>query len=68
MFGDMTIFEGTGRRTTKVNIALSAGNGLPNTIFKFLFQRTSYWLNESQKTNFGPHFPLYQRFWGHDHF
>ncbi len=32
IFGGMTIFEGTERRTTKINITFCTGNGIPNTV------------------------------------
>ncbi len=52
----MTIFQGMGCRTTKINITFSMGNGVLNTALKFFYQKTPYWLNESQKINFGATF------------
>ncbi len=49
----MTIFQGMGRRMTKMNTIFSMGNGVPNTALKFFPQKSPYSLNESQKTNFG---------------
>ncbi len=34
--GCMTIFEGMGCLTTKMNITFFGGNGVPNAVFKFL--------------------------------
>ncbi len=48
----MTIFQGMGRRTTKMHITFSMGNGIPNIALKFSPQKNPYWLNESQKTSF----------------
>ncbi len=59
----MTIYQGMGRWTTKVNITFSVGNGVPSTTLKFFPQKTSYQMNESQKTSFGVHFPQYQWFY-----
>ncbi len=41
-FGGMTIFEGMGRRTTKMNVTFFLGYGVPNTVFKFFLQKTTY--------------------------
>ncbi len=49
----MTIFQGVGRRTTKMNITFSMGNVASNTALKFFSLKIPYWLNESQKTSFG---------------
>ncbi len=38
----MTIFEGKGRRTTKMNTTFSVGNGVPNTVSKFFPQKNLY--------------------------
>ncbi len=51
----MTIFERTGRRTTKINTTLSVKNGALNAVFKFFPPKTPHWLNESQKTGFEEH-------------
>ncbi len=53
----MTIFQGMGCRTTKMNITFSMGNGIPNTAFNFFPQKPPNRLNESQKTSSGEHFP-----------
>ncbi len=37
--GGTIIFEGKGRRTTKMNITFSMGNGAPNTVLKFFLQK-----------------------------
>ncbi len=44
----MTIFQGTRRRMTKMNITFSTGNGVPSTVLKFLPQKSQYRLNENQ--------------------
>ncbi len=49
----MTNFQGKERRTTKISITFSAGNAVPNTIFKFCPQKTPYRLNENRKIGFG---------------
>ncbi len=49
----MTIFEGKGRRTTKINAIIFWGNKLPNTDFKFFPQKKPYHLTRTQKTGFG---------------
>ncbi len=38
----VTIFEGTGGRTTKMNITFFLINGVPNTVFKFFSQEPPY--------------------------
>ncbi len=48
----MTIFEGKGCWTTKINIAFSMGNGVPNIVLKFFLRKSSYQPNESQKPVF----------------
>ncbi len=40
--GGVTIFEGIWDRTTKMNITLFLRRGVPNTVFKFFSQKTSY--------------------------
>ncbi len=53
----MTIFEGTERQTTKMNITfLEGGNGVPNTIFKIFSQKTLYRLTKTRKTSLGSSF------------
>ncbi len=44
IFEGMTFFEGKERQTAKVNITISMGNGIPNTVFKLLLQKTPYHL------------------------
>ncbi len=38
----VTIFEGTGNQTTKMNITFFFVNVVPNTVFKFFSQKTQY--------------------------
>ncbi len=40
--GGMTIFAGTDRGTTKMNITFVLGIGVPNTVFKFFSQKIPY--------------------------
>ncbi len=47
----MTIFQGTGRRMTKMNKTFSMGDGVSNTASKCFPQKSLYRLNESQKTS-----------------
>ncbi len=54
----VTIFQGMGCRTTKMNITFFMGNGVLNTALKFFPQKPPYRLNESQKTSFGDTFSL----------
>ncbi len=35
----MTIFQGMGHRTIKMNVTFSMGNGSPNTVLKFFPQK-----------------------------
>ncbi len=49
----MIIFQGLGRRTTKMNTTFSMGNGVLNTALKFSCQKTPFRLNKSQKISFG---------------
>ncbi len=54
----MTIFEGIGRWTRKINIVSFLGNGVPNTILSFSSKtRHTTWL-KPEKLIFGGHFPL----------
>ncbi len=39
IFAGVTIFEGTGVRTTKMNITFFLVNGVPNTVFKFFLKK-----------------------------
>ncbi len=52
----MTIFKGTRRRTTKMNITFSGGKGVPNTVFKF-FPQKNIPSEFNQENWFGAHFP-----------
>ncbi len=51
--GGVTIFEGMGRRTTKMNITFSLGNRVPNTVFKVFSPKTPYRPTSTRKTGFG---------------
>ncbi len=55
---NVTIFEGTARQMTKMNITFSVGNEVTNTAFKFFLQKHLYRLSESRETGFGTHFLL----------
>ncbi len=59
----VTIFEGMGRRTTKMNITFFWKNGVSNTVFKFFSQKIQCRLTETRKTGFGVHFPPYLWFY-----
>ncbi len=59
----MTIFQGIGYRTSKMNITFSIGNGVPNMVLRFFPQKTPYWLNESEESSFGGTFSPYQWFY-----
>ncbi len=56
--GGMTIFEGRGRRMTKMNITFFGGNEVPNTFLKLFFQKTLHRLTWTGKTGFGGTFSL----------
>ncbi len=55
--GGLIIFEEKGRRTTKKYIIFSVENGVRNTVFKFVPQKTPYQPNESRKPDVGAYFP-----------
>ncbi len=42
LLAGMTIFEGTGRQTTKMNITFFWGNGIPNTVLFFFSKNAPY--------------------------
>ncbi len=54
-WGATTIFEGTRRRTTEMNITFCMGNRMPNTVFKF-FPSKNLIQSDSNRKNW---------FWGH---
>ncbi len=53
----MTLFQGMGSRTAKMNKTFPMGNGVLNAVLKIFPQKPPYRSNEGQKTFMGAHFP-----------
>ncbi len=62
IFGRHDHFLKNGVSDDKNEYRFFYGKWIPNTALNFFLHKTPYWLNESQKTNFGGTFSPYQRF------
>ncbi len=62
-WGDLTIFEGTGRRMRKINITFSVGNVVPILFLSFFLKEPHTGWMKSKKPILGAHFPPYLWFY-----